>query len=111
MRGTQWPDTPFGDKDAFHDFLLANEMAHNAIAYALTGIGRAIVSVPLADAGSDVNEWMVAHQSIHRQELDALGESGQIELTSADFTNEQEYYDWMQMHAMIHAYVESVLGL
>ena len=107
----QLSDVQFGDAAAFLDFIMSNDMSHHAIASKLLTQGKGIQSLPISDVGSDMNQWLQVHQNLHQQEFTSMGLGVAPDMTAVDFNNEQAYYDWMDFHAQIHAYVGSVLGV
>ena len=111
-------DVPFNDVDAFSGFLMANDLAHQAVSVKLQTQGFVVPVYPLSDAFGDMKEWLQLHNDAHQQELNLIsGSAGQntasyqIDMASVDLSDEQEYNDWMQGHGDIHAYVNSLLGL
>jgi hypothetical protein len=111
MSVSQFPDAPFGDEDSFMDFLMVNAMAHQTIAETMMVQGKIVSSVPIGDMTDDMKDWLMAHADIHQQEFDQLGLTGMPDLATVDLENEQAYYDWMQMHSIVHSSVGAALGI
>lgn len=103
-------DTPFGDQDAFKDFLFNNSRAHHDVATKLEQMGHSIDAYPLTDM-SDENDWKEIHNQTHQQEFSLLGLIGLPDLSEVDLKDEQQYDDWMQAHADAHFAVNTALGL
>ena len=111
-------DVPFNDVDAFSGFLMANDLAHQAVSVKLETNGFVVLGYPLSYASGNMKEWLQLHNDVHQQELNLIyGSAGQnsapyqIDLASVDLSDEQAYNNWMQGHGDIHAYVNSLLGL
>jgi hypothetical protein len=110
MDMTIYQDTPFKDADAFKDFLFANGQQHGIVATTLEGLGKAIDAYPLTDI-VDMTDWMAIHNNQHQQEFNLLGLEGLPDLSEFDLLNEQEYHDFMYVHAAAHVAVNNALGL
>ena len=103
-------DTPFGNAEAFNDFLFANSSFHSAAATKLEGMGKSIDAYPLNEIGN-VKDWMLIHYQTHQQEFAQLGLVGLPDLSEFDLSDEQQYNDFMLAHYAAHQAVNAVLGL
>jgi hypothetical protein len=103
-------DVPFGDIDAFRDFLFQNSRAHHDVATKLEQLGHSIDSYPLTEIG-DVADWMATHDSVHQEEFALLGLTGLPSMAEFDLTIEKEYNDFMYLHAAAHVAVNNALGI
>ena len=103
-------DAPFGNVDAFNDFLGVHDIAHQTIARFLASAGRPLNSVPLADTPVDNPDWMLDHYQIHVSIGSAIRQSVP-DLSSVDLTNEEQYRDWMLIHADLHEQINYALRI
>ena len=115
MDMSPFTDIPFGNEASFSNFLMANDLAHQQVATALNVRGKIIPRYPLADMRGNPKAWLQLHQDTHQQELSLLlaNTAGQndVDLASVDLDDKDAYNDWIQGHADIHVYVNSLLGL
>lgn len=110
MDMTIFTDVPFGNRDAFDDFLFANSQAHHDIAAKLEQSGKAIDSFPLTEVG-DPKDWLAVHNDMHQQEFNSLGLTGLPDLSEFDLADRKQYDDFMYLHAAAHQTVNNALGL
>jgi len=57
-----------------------------------------------------VQQWLVAHESIHAQIRQATGISGS-DLSLVDFSNEDDFISWLDGHASEHSYFRRALNV
>ena len=110
MNLTPAADAPFGDEDAFNDFLGQHEVAHNTIAAYLIRKGKVMGMYPLAQSPIGNTDWLLDHNQMHQQIAQMTGLIVP-DLSEVDFQNEQEYSDWMLDHAQIHEQINQTLGI
>ena len=103
-------DTKFDDEDSMKYFRLQNSLSHSNIAKSFKRSGLPIESYPLNTVG-DEKDWLLVHNEVHQQEIVNLGITEQVDLSEVDFSNQEQFYEWMQRHALLHQYVENALGL
>lgn len=103
-------DAPFGDDDAFSDFLGVHEVAHQTIASRIASKGGIITTRPLSDTPKGNPDWLLDHYDIHRQIGSALGVNVS-DISQVDLTNREQYDDWMQTHGQLHSDINAVLGI
>lgn len=104
-------DAPFGNADAFTDFLGVHEVSHQTIASRITAaIGFTITTRPLSDTPAGNPDWLLDHYDIHRQIGAALGLSVP-DISEVDLNDRSQYDDWMQGHAQLHEDINTVLGI
>jgi hypothetical protein len=105
-----YTDMPFDDKEAKKSFLLDNSLSHALIGKTLEQLGKSINAYPLNEMGNE-KDWLNNHNDLHHQELILVGINQDIDLADVDMKDKQQWYDWMQQHALIHNYVNSALGI
>ena len=103
-------DAPFGDEDAFLDFLGQNEIAHVSIGSALARLGYVVSSPPPIGNPNETHDWLLDHWQRHRDECVPLG-IPVPDLSSVDLQQEEQYLDWMQQHGDLHAQQNLRLGI
>lgn len=103
-------DVPFGDEDAWHNFLFEHAMEHKQFASAIqSAYSVQVDAVVFADEG-DLQTWLQENSNAHNQELSAIGIDGYVP-ADVDLTDQQAYNDWMAQHAMLHDMTRQALGL
>ena len=105
-----YADAPFGDENAFNEFLGLNEFAHQTIARFLQGFGVVVPRVPLSESPLDSPGWLLDHWVLHQAEGAALG-IPVFDLSAVDLTEEDQYLDWMRRHAALHNAENLALGI
>ena len=103
-------DTPFGNSEAFLDFLGQNELAHQSIGAALARRGYLVSSPPPIGNPLETTDWLADHWQRHRDECAPLG-IGVPDLSVVDLRQEDQYKDWMLLHGQLHTQQNSVLGI
>jgi hypothetical protein len=63
---------------------------------------------PSSDA---IDTWLRMHDALHSAEIAALKIGTTSGLQSVDFSNEEQFYDWMNDHQQYHDLEDSALGL
>lgn len=103
-------DAPFGNEEAFLEFLGANEVAHIAIGSALAREGHLVSSPPPMGNPEETPDWLLDHWQRHRDECAPLG-IPVPDLSTVDFSDEFQYYDWMLQHKNLHQNQNAALGI
>lgn len=125
----------YGDDDAVRQFVLAHYFAHEAEANAIaTQFGRSITTYNAAGFGAvdpwialmhgedndparGMYDWLQAHNDNHQTMLSIIGGGGTsatlqtVDLSLANFANEEEMYDWLTAHQQLHQFEQTSLGL
>jgi len=113
----QW--IPFGNREALFIWMFEHAMIHHR--YAANLFLRYGVQPPLFDlvdqlAAQDwasamsertgmtpaLHEWLLAHTRLHQAESVPLNLATPPDLTTVDFRDEQQFYDWMDDHQALH---------
>ena len=103
-------DAPFGNQEAFNDFLGQHDLAHTTIASTMARKGSVLNVVPLADTPVDNKDWLLDHYSTHVEIGRYIGQSVP-DISSVDLKNEEQYLDWMLLHAQLHEQINAALGI
>lgn len=103
-------DNPFGNQEAFLVFLGDNEIAHVSFEDALGRRGIVLNNeLPVGNPYED-QYWMLNHWQLHLEECSHLG-IPVPDLSVADLKDEEQYTDWMRLHAQLHTLQNSALGI
>ena len=103
-------DAPFGNEEAFLDFLGANEIAHIAFGAALARLGYVVSAPPPLGNPLESEDWLNDHWQRHKDECAIFGVSVP-DLSAADLTDESQYSDWMTLHTNLHSAQNAALGI
>lgn len=103
-------DAPFGNDEAFLDFLGQNEIAHVAFGDALARRGHLVSTPPPIGNPKETSDWLNDHWQRHRDECATLG-IAVPDLSVVDLEQEDQYLDWMLLHANLHARQNLALGI
>ena len=106
-------DIEFGDEDGFVDFLASNELNHQQQQEAMLKAGLDADYAPLYSGPKVDQNWLGTHYMVHLDQFEklGLGADNLPDISQCDFSDEQQFADWMADHAYIHDVVNSVLGL
>jgi hypothetical protein len=111
MDMTVYTHMPFNDADSMKIFLLANSLAHSQVAGLLEQRGKSITVYPIDDIGNDPIVWLSNHATMHLMEFNQIGLTGLPDLEDVDFKDEQQFYDWMELHGLVHQTVNQALAI
>jgi hypothetical protein len=103
-------DSPFGDQEAFRDFLGHHEIAHETINHYLARKGHIVTVWPLSQAPQDSTDWLLDHNQMHKQIGDYLGLS-MPDISEVDLNNQGQYADWMLTHGQMHQQIDQALNI
>ncbi len=109
-----WQSLPWGDKDAFVDFLGAHQLWHTDLDYRVRLFGGApYPSLPLGDGpvGEDEADWHLVHQAIHDGEAAGLGLSPSPDFTAYDLDKRGEFASWSWLHGAEHIRLLAAVGV
>ena len=98
-----WQSTPYGDPDAWLDFLGVHWQWHVAISHVAK---TRLVAI-------DDLRWgqLLRHAQMHQDEAKALGVSAAYDLVSADLRERDSYSGWMQTHSLDTDRLRQAAGL
>lgn len=123
---------PYANGEALRDFALTHRLAHDAIASAVAA--QFSVATPNFDVADErahqewellmlhaegapttpsqaLKDWLTVHQRLHQAEYGAAGLSELPDLSTVNFHDRGQFYQWMQDHQAIHDAIESSLGI
>lgn len=122
----------FGDEDAVKVFVLAHQMTHDAENRAIfeqygqnittyeVG-GQEIVAPWIAIMRKEVDstpaaltDWLEMHNNAHQAILAVLPPAvglPTVDLSLANFADENQMYEWLMLHQQIHSYEQQALGV
>lgn len=105
-------DVKFGDREALNDFLFENEQQHLAFRIAMFQRGATPPAFPLADIDVDnIDDFLLNHQVEHQFYSNVLGLENPFNMLDADWRKENDFYDWISQHYLIHAQIAQALGI
>lgn len=99
---TLWEQIPFGDRDAWLDWLAPHFMVHQALA-AKTGTAIYLLDTMRKDP--------FPHGNMHRDVAAALGLPPTWDFTSYDLSDKSAFSDFMLAHASSHQQLAAAAGL
>lgn len=102
----------FGDTEGLQEFLFENSIQHQLFRQTLFAENIAAPAYPLADADpNNLDDWLLAHQVEHQFYAAQLGLSNPFNMLDADFSKEDDFYEWLAQHVFAHEQIAVVLGL
>ena len=104
MNPLLFADVPFDSHEGWEAFSRDHLVSHQHSYLRLTEAGKKPTYSPLGDFPRQDNaNYLNDHQQVHSANFRGFGISGLPDLSSADFNNQEQYYDWIQQHAQVHA--------
>jgi hypothetical protein len=100
------------DDNEMNIFSFTNQDEHNKIAqaiyakYSISVPFYVIDPMPLHDMGT----WLEQHQILHNY-MNGVTNGNSNDLTSVDFTDEDQLTEWIWLHAQEHYFAAGVLGI
>ena len=102
----------FGDPDGLNEFLFENGIQHQSFAERLQDLGFQVPRYPLIDADvEDLDDWLAIHQIEHQSFATILDLDNPFNLLDSDWNQEDDFYDWIQQHLLIHEQIARTLGV
>ena len=102
----------FGDVDSLSDFLFENGVQHHLFREYFLDAGISVPAYPITDANPEnLDDWLLAHQDEHQAFASILNLNNPFNMLDVDFTNEDDFYDWIASHLYIHEQIVAVLGI
>ena len=100
----------FGDRDSLGEFLFENGLEHRLFQETFMDAGISVPIFPIMDADVDnLDDWLLAHQVEHQAFADLLGLDNPFNMLDADFRKEDDFYDWLSQHYLIHLQIAAAL--
>ena len=110
MKMELYIDSPFGNDEAFHDFLGHHEVAHQTINLFLARKGHLVTVYPLAQSPKESTDWLLDHNQMHQQ-IGWFISIPMPDISEVDLNNQEQYADWMLTHAEMHQQIDAALGI
>lgn len=111
MNIAPFQDMPADDVEAFQDFQLSHNMAHQKIYDTLLSQGKVIGRNPLADSNFWERDWLLSHQQEHSAIYVAINLTGLPDMASSNLKNQDELETWMEVHNQVHKNINTALGI
>jgi hypothetical protein len=122
----------FGDAAGLKMFMLTHKFVHDQIAlfaqakYGSSFSGYGLMS-PFAEAAWEelmkgertenippaLQDWLQLHAILHDEEyalIVGVSSIGQPDLSLVNFSDQQQFYDWMYVHQQLHDIEQGILG-
>jgi hypothetical protein len=92
--------------------MFENYTQHELFRSALFEQGINCPAYPITDIDVDnLDDWMLMHQNEHQFFSAVLGLPNPFNMLDADFRKEDDFYDWISQHYLIHEEIAATLGL
>jgi hypothetical protein len=102
----------FGDPDSLREFFFENGIQHQAFAERLIDLGFVVPRYPLIDADvEDLDDWLQIHQIEHQAFATILDLDNPFNLLDTDWNQEDDFYDWINTHLLVHEQIARALGV
>lgn len=122
----------FGDGEALKSFSLSHRLGHAQISDSIASkFNVAVTSFDVGDeraraawelvmidpdnapaqAREALQAWLLLHAEMHQSEYDAIGLGVAYDLSTVDFSNQEQFYTWMLQHQQVHALEADALGI
>lgn len=100
----------FGDPEGLKEMLFENGVQHRSFAERLIDAGFIVPRFPLIDADiEDLDDWLAVHQIEHQAFATILDLDNPFNLLDTDWNQEDDFYDWIQQHLLIHEQIARAL--
>ncbi len=112
MNPSLFIDVPHDSEDAWGAFQLAHGMTHQTVYSAMLRRGLVPLYYPLMDFPRENNQaYLMDHWQAHVSNARLLGLRTVPDLATVDFKDPNQYEDWLETHALVHAAENRALGL
>lgn len=102
----------FGDPDSLKEFFFENGIQHQSFAERLIDLGFEVPRYPIMDADvEDLDDWLQIHQIEHQAYATILDLDDPFNLLDTDWNQEDDFYDWINTHLLIHEQIARSLGV
>ena len=102
----------FGDPDSLKEFFFENGIQHQSFAERLIDLGFDVPRYPIMDADvEDLDDWLQIHQIEHQAYATILDLDDPFNLLDTDWNQEDDFYDWINTHLLIHEQIARSLGV
>jgi hypothetical protein len=101
----------WGDTQGLQVFMLENALQHQLFKTTFSQKNILTPSYNLLDLEiSNIDDWMLPHQTEHQFFAVNLGLSNPMNLLDMNWNDESQFYDWMEDHYSIHESIVKALG-
>lgn len=111
MNISPFSDIIFGDDEGWEAFELAHGMSHQKIYDVLYSQSKFFLYHPLFDTPLSDHNWLLDHQQEHQSHYVLFGLTGLPDLITVDFSRENEFLDWLLLHAQVHTRINTAAGI
>lgn len=102
----------YGEQESLNEFLFENGLQHQLFRDVLAETNVLGPAYPLIDLNVDLfDDWLQAHQVEHEFFAAQLNLSNPFNMLDADFRKEDDFYDWLSQHYLIHLQIAAALRL
>lgn len=102
----------FDSEEAWGSFQLIHGISHQSIQGAMLKQGLIPFYLPLLEFPRDDNaQYLLDHYQVHLSTTRLLGLAGVPDLATVDFDSEDQFYNWLRLHAAVHAAENAALGI
>jgi len=102
----------FGDTDRLRVMIFENAQQHRTFFLQLLDQDIIIPQYPLGDADlDDLDDWLWSHYQEHEALANRLSLENPFDIFDTDWNQEDDFYEGLQGHLIIHQEIVSRLGL
>ena len=103
----------YEDIEGFNRFSFENYQEHLLFRDVLErDTGIVIPAYPIADADpKDIDTWLLDHYQEHSAIAAVLNLDISVNLLDTDWRKEEDFYDWLNLHYLMHEQIIKTLGL
>jgi len=112
MNALFFTDVKIDSPDTWEAFTLAHGIDHDLLDRVLRKEGHQVAFYPLYEFPRlDNDAYLQTHWQVHQSHARVLGVTLKADLSTADFSDEDQVRDWLQQHAYIHLAENKALGV
>ena len=106
-------DVEYEDDEGLQRFLFENYLEHLLFRDVIeSATGTIIPAYPIADLDPvNVDTWLLDHYQEHQSIAKILDLDISVNLLDTDWRKEESFYDWLNLHYLMHNQIIKTLGL
>ncbi len=105
-------DVDFDSEEAWEAFALDHGIEHQTVYSAMAARNLLPDFYPAMEfSRNDNDDYLLYHYQMHQSNARLLGIPSIVDISTVDLNDRGEYYDWLQIHAAIHANEKISLGM